>query len=193
MLNRSTMQHRDFHIENMQTRETEEEYIIEGYFSVFGALYTIWDNNQETIAKGAFSDCLNDDVRALWNHNVDIVLGRTTNLTLQLREDDKGLYGTIKINKKDSDAVNAYERVKRGDVNQCSFGFDIIDEETEIRDDNSILWTIKKVKLYEVSPCVFPAYEETTVSARKRDFSDIQKRQNEAWQSQMLKKLKGEN
>ena len=86
--------------------------------------------------------------------------------------------------------MDAYERVKRGDVDQCSFGFEIVGEEFE-KTDEQIHWTIKEVILYEVSPCVFPAYEETTVSARKSDFSDRQKRQTEYWQKTMQERLKG--
>ena len=85
-----------------------------------------------------------------------------------------------------------YERVKRGDVDQCSFGFDILDEETEFRENGEIHWTIKKVKLYEVSVCTFPAYTETSVSARKKDYDDIVKRKNDVWKKTMHTKLKGE-
>jgi HK97 family phage prohead protease len=87
--------------------------------------------------------------------------------------------------------MNLYERVKRGDVNQCSFGFEILDEEFEDR-GTEVHWTIKKVKLYEVSVVTFPAYDETEVSARKQDYRAIQKRKHEAWKDQALKKLKGE-
>lgn len=99
--------------------------------------------------------------------------------------------GKIRINPNDVDAMNLYERVKRGDVDQCSFGFAIVNEETECREDGSIHWTIKEVKLYEVSVVTFPAYEETSVSARKQQFEDIQKRENEKWQLDMKNRLKG--
>ena len=76
-------------------------------------------------------------------------------------------------------------------MNQCSFGFDILEEETEFRDDGSVHWTIKKVKLHEVSVCTFPAYAETSVEARREDIEQIVKRQNELWKKEMLEKLKG--
>lgn len=117
------------------------------------------------------------------------MLGRTTANTLELREDNHGLWGRIKINRDDSDAMNLYARVQRGDITQCSFGFSILDEETENREDGSVHWTIRKVKLYEVSVCTFPAYEDTGVVARKRDYEDIQKRKTEAWRSALLKRL----
>jgi HK97 family phage prohead protease len=180
------------------TREDGEALYIEGYFAVFNSTYEIWNDATESIAPGAFTETLKDaDVRALINHDTRLVLGRTKAETLELREDDHGLWGRVLINPNDQDAMNLYERVKRGDVDQCSFGFEIIREETEISDDGSIHWTIREVKLYEVSVCTFPAYEETEVSARQRDAEVIRKQRreqaNKAWKQATLKKLKGEN
>lgn len=174
------------------TREDGEELFIEGYFSVFNSDYEIWPGATESVAPGAFSNTLSDDVRALINHDTTLVLGRNKANTLELKEDTRGLWGKITINPNDSDAMNLYERVKRGDVDQCSFGFDIVKEDTEFREDGSIHWTIREVKLYEVSCCTFPAYEDTSILARERDFEEIKKRKNEAWKNQLLNKLKGE-
>lgn len=174
------------------TRESGEDLVIEGYFSVFNSNYELWPGATESIAEGAFDGTLSDDVRALINHDTTLVLGRTKSGTLELKVDSRGLWGSIKVNPKDNDAMNLYERVKRGDVDQCSFGFDILDEETEFREDGSIHWTIKSVKLYEVSCCTFPAYEDTSIAARQKQVEDIQKRKNEAWKTSMLNKLKGD-
>lgn len=179
-------------ISKFETRESEEGLYIEGYFSVFNSIYELWQGATESVAKGAFAETLDDDIRALIDHETRLVLGRNRAGTLELREDDKGLFGRIKVNPKDQDAMNLYERVKRGDVDQCSFGFDIISEDTDIREDGSVHWTITKVKLYEVSVVTFPAYEDTSVSARKRDFEEITKRANEQWRSQISKRLKGD-
>jgi len=175
-----------------ETREDGEKLSIEGYFAVFNSNYEIAPGMSESIAPGAFSKTLSGDIRALINHDTTFVLGRTKANTLQLREDTHGLWGHIDINPNDSDAMNLYERVKRGDVDQCSFGFDILSEETDFRDDGSVHWTIKEVELYEVSPCTFPAYEETNISARAKERDDLLKRRNEAWKEKVLKKLKGE-
>lgn len=175
-----------------ETREDGEKLSIEGYFAVFNSNYEIAPGMSESIASGAFSKTLSGDIRALINHDTTFVLGRTKANTLQLREDAHGLWGHIDINPNDSDAMNLYERVKRGDVDQCSFGFDILSEETDFRDDGSVHWTIKEVELYEVSPCTFPAYEETNISARAKERDDLLKRRNEAWKEKVLKKLKGE-
>lgn len=176
-----------------QTREDGEELFIEGYFAVFNSKYEIAPGLSESIAPGTFKNALSDDIRALINHDTTLVLGRNKAGTLELNEDARGLWGKIKVNPKDQDAMNLYERVKRGDVNQCSFGFDILEEETEFLDNGDIHWIIKAVKMYEVSVCTFPAYQETSVSARMAEGEQIKKRTNEAFKEKMLKKLKGEN
>lgn len=176
-----------------ETRESEEGFFIEGYFSVFNSTYELWPGATESVAPGAFANTLGGDIRALIDHETRLVLGRNKSGTLELREDSHGLWGRVKINPNDQDAVNLYERVKRGDVDQCSFGFDIVKEDTEVRDDGSVHWTIREVKLYEVSVVTFPAYTETSVSARKRDFEEIQKRETEKWRDDMKRRMKGEN
>lgn len=174
-----------------ETREADGEMYISGYFAVFNSEYEIWPGAVESVAETAFDGALSDDIRCLIDHETRLVLGRNKAGTLTLKTDARGLWGEVKINPNDQDAVNLYERVKRGDVDQCSFGFDILDEEFEDRGD-LVKWTIKKVKLYEVSVVTFPAYEETSVSARKRQLGEIKKRNTEAWKQRVLKKLKGE-
>ena len=164
---------------------------ISGYFSVFNSNYEIWPGATESVSPEAFDGALSDDIRCLIDHETRLVLGRNKAGTLDLKTDSRGLWGEVKVNQKDQDAMNLYERVKRGDVNQCSFGFENLDEEIEDR-GTEVHWTIKKVKLYEVSVVTFPAYDETEVSARKQDYKVIQKRKHEAWKDQALKKLKGE-
>lgn len=174
------------------TREADGNLYIEGYFAVYNSQYWLWDDAYETIDPGAFDLANDTDVRALTNHETTLVLGRTTAGTLTLSTDEKGLYGVITINQNDQDALNTYERVKRGDVSQCSFGFDILDQEVEVHEGMPTVWHIRKVKLYEVSVVTFPAYEETGVTARKAELAEINKRKAEAWRAEMLKKLKGE-
>jgi len=176
---------------DFKTREDGEELRIEGYFAVFNSNYQIWDDMSESVAPGAFADTLGDDIRALIDHETMYVLGRNQAGTLELREDSHGLWGSVLINPNDQDAMNLYARVQRGDVNQCSFGFDILDEETEFFEDGSVHWTIKKVKLYEVSVCTFPAYAETSVKARKEQLEELKKRKHEKWCAEMREKLKG--
>ena len=172
------------------TREDGEDLVIEGYFAVFNSIYQIAPGMSESIAPGAFANSITGDVRALINHDTTLVLGRTKAGTLSLEQDSYGLRGRIKVNPNDQDAMNLYERVKRGDVDQCSFGFNIRSEDTDIREDGSVHWTIKEVDpLYEVSCCTFPAYEETNIAARAAQRDDIQKRERQAWQEKMKERL----
>lgn len=178
-------------VSQFQTREEADELYISGYFSVFNSNYEIWEGATESIAPTAFDDALSDDIRCLINHESRLVLGRTKANTLTLKTDSRGLWGEVKVNRKDQDAMNLYERVKRGDVDQCSFGFEILEEEFS---DNgtSIHWTIKKVRLFEVSVVTFPAYQETSVTARKEQLENMRKREFGAWKEKMLRKVKGE-
>ena len=178
---------------NFKTREDGEEKRIEGYFAVFNSVYEITPDMTESVAEGAFSKTLDGDVRALIDHETMYVLGRNQAGTLELREDDKGLWGSILINPNDQDAMNLYSRVERGDVNQCSFGLEILSEETDFRDDGTVHFTITEVRLHEVSVCTFPAYAETSVQARKEDRAHEEERLNEIWRAEMRARLKGEN
>lgn len=172
------------------TREDGDTPHITGYFAVFNSNYEIAPGMSESIAPGAFSRTLSGDVRALVNHDTTLVLGRTRAHTLELKEDSHGLWGDIAVNPNDGDAMNLYERVKRGDVDQCSFGFEIVKEDTDVRDDGSIHWTIREVNLFEVSACTFPAYESTNISARERQRDDIVARGLAAWKEKAKERLK---
>lgn len=185
--------------QNRQTRSTQTEFhaaadgedkYIEGYFAVFDSNYDMWPGASESVSPTAFNGALSDDIRCLIDHETRLVLGRTKANTLELKADTRGLWGRVKINPLDQDAMNLYARVERGDVDQCSFGFDILDEETNVRDDSSVHWTIKSVKLYEVSVVTFPAYEDTAVAARKIDFEQMKKRDTEKWRAEKREVMK---
>lgn len=169
-MNRTEMQTRSYHTNFKATRAEGDNgsKVIEGYFAVFNKETELWPGAYEEIAPEAFNNTLGNDIRALINHDTTLVLGRNKAGTLELKVDSYGLWGRILINENDTDAVNLYERVKRGDVDQCSFGFNIVSEETEWRDDGTAKWTIKEIDLHEVSVCTFPAYEQTGVQARQK-------------------------
>lgn len=171
----------------------EDNPIIEGYFAVFDSNYEIFDDMSESVSPGAFKNSLkNNDIRALVNHDTTLVLGRTKANTLTLKEDEKGLWGRILINPNDRAAMDLYERVQRGDVDGCSFGFDPVTEESTTREDGGVHFTIKECDLGEVSCCTFPAYEETNIEARSKDRADMKRREMEAWKAERLARLKGE-
>ena len=172
------------------TREDGDKPHISGYFAVFNSIYEIAPGMTESIAPGAFSRTLpGGDIRALVNHDTTLVLGRTKAGTLELKEDARGLWGDVSINPNDVDAMNLYERVKRGDVDQCSFGFWIVSEETDFREDGSVHWNITDVDLFEVSACTFPAYEATNISAREAQRDAMEARRLDVWKNDMKARL----
>ena len=165
--------------------QTREEYsgdlILIGYFIKFDEETELWPGYCEVIKRAGVEKAITDaDIRALFNHDDSLVLGRTGNGTLTLGVDDVGLFGDIIINKDDPQAVGAYARVKRGDVIGCSFGFIPIKIETEEREDGSYLDTVLELEIFEVSPCTFPAYPQTEIAARQKDFESQSRANREA-------------
>lgn len=178
--NSNIEQTRTLTMDNIKTREEGSDFLISGYFAKYNKVTELFRDAYEEIAPGAFNSSLvSNDIRALIDHETRLVLGRTKADTLELKSDETGLYGTIRINENDSDAVNLYERVKRGDVDQCSFGFNIIKEGFAENDDGSVKWTLEEVDLHEVSVVTFPAYEDTGVQARKSQITNMVKRERE--------------
>lgn len=173
-----------------KTRGDNTERHIEGYFAVFDGTYDLWPGASESVDPHAFDGSMSGDIRALIDHEKRLVLGRTSAGTLTLRADEHGLWGSVLINNDDQDAMNLYARVQRGDVSQCSFGFDILEEETDYREDGSVHWTLKSVKLYEVSVCTFPAYRDTEVQARRQDYAALRKRETEAWKNNLMERVR---
>lgn len=197
------MQQRIIKMKNARIREEGGRRYLEGYFAVFGEQYRVWEGWTETIERGAFAEYLasGEDVKVLWNHDSNIVMGSTGNGTATLREDEIGLFGTVEINENDQEAVNAYARIARGDVNGCSFGFEI-DRQEEWWDEQGVYHTkiLRVDPLYEVSPCTFPAYKATSITARngeklnqaREDYEQAKNKKQERWRESMRKRLKGE-
>ena len=173
----------------LRTQGEGDDKRIEGYFAVFDGVYQLWPGATESVDPNAFDGALEDDVRCLIDHDSRLVLGRNKAGTLRMQVDDHGLWFSVDINQDDTDAMNLYARVQRGDVSGCSFGFDILDEETENRADGSVHWTIKRVKLYEGSICTFPAYQDTQAEARREDLKHIRRRQVEEWKNKMKERM----
>lgn len=160
------------------TREVEETntMLIEGYFVVFNQPYYIDDYCEEVIAPDAFNSADTSDVRALIDHIPAMVLGRSNDTvhTLTWSIDDTGLFASIEINPDDKDALSLRARVLRGDVDQASFGFDELEVTYTDLADGRVRRTINRIsKLWEISVCTFPAYEQTYVSARSRETAEL--------------------
>ena len=123
---------------------------------------------RERIRPGAFAESLaSDDIRALFNHDPNVILGRSRSGTLLLGEDDKGL--RIEIDPPDTQSSrDLMVSIGRGDVNQMSLGFVVKPEGQVWEKDNDgrVMRTLTSVRLFDISPVVFPAYPETAVAVR---------------------------
>lgn len=191
MEKRKNYQVRNFRSLDLNANDEAAEKIISGYFIVFNSETELYEGCFEEIAPESFDNVDLSDVRALIDHETSKVLGRTKSGTLTLSVDAKGVYGEIKVNDNDTEAMNLYSRVQRGDVDQCSFGFNILDEAMETRDDGSYKFTIKAIELFEVSVVTFPAYADTAVEARSKQIENMEKRELLAKKSKLEEKLNG--
>lgn len=190
MNNRKSLQARDIgQLDNNQ--EATDKKIISGYFIVFDTETELYPGVREEVSPDALVGVDLSDVKALIDHDTAKVLGRTKANTLSLSVDSKGLYGEIIVNESDQEAMNLYSRVQRGDVDQCSFGFEILNEEMIQNSDGTVKFIIKSINLYEVSVVTFPAYQETAVEARSKQIEDAQKRTLQARKDNLKEKLNG--
>ncbi len=145
----------------------DQKGFIEGYAAVFNQWSEILGMFKERIRAGAFKKTIKEaDIRALFNHNADFVLGRNKAGTLDLAEDSEGLH--FRVKPPDAHWANdLMESIKRGDIDQASFGFTAIQDEWDHKAEPMERELIE-VRLYDVSPVTFPAYPTTSVAARAR-------------------------
>lgn len=190
-MNRTNQLHkRDYKTNFTVTRqaETPDDLIIEGYFALYENETELFEGSYEIISRGAFDNTLNNDIRALWNHDSKYVLGRNKSGTLEVKADSKGLFGTIRLPNTQY-ARDIHELVQRGDVDQCSFGFNILGEEIEELASGGYRWRINEIDLHEISVVTFPAYENTSVSARSQQIKEIEFRKLEEKRTELLKRM----
>ena len=141
-----------------------------GHAAVFSHLSEDLGGFREIIQPGFFDNVLEDDVRGLWNHNSDLVLGRTRSGTLALRQDDEGL--AVEIDPPATTwARDAMVTMQRGDVDQMSFAFWVREggDRWEQRDDGTVVRTLLAggcERLFDVSPVTYPAYPQTNATVR---------------------------
>lgn len=158
--------------------ESGKPRLVRGYAAVFGkrSQNLGWGSYEvyEIIERGAFDDVLKDDVRALFNHDANLILARSKGGegTLKIGADDVGLWYEFEPDSEQSYAKNLVRALERKDVDQSSFAFTVTSdgqkwEETREGEKSVVLRTIKKVsRLYDVSPVTYPAYEDATVDMR---------------------------
>lgn len=188
------IERRAFAIDEMriETREDGAPRIL-GHAAIFNQLSEDLGGFREQIAAGAFAEAIQgDDIRALFNHNPDHVLGRNRAKTLALAEDARGL--AIEIIPPDTQlARDLMTSMKRGDINQMSFGFSVRPNGENWGKDDEGRWirTLTRVRLYDVSPVTYPAYTQTDVAVRSLDhWRQQQARQAEdgLWQVRLLRR-----
>lgn len=155
-------------------KRADEKLVIKGQAAVFNQETVISSWFREQIKPGAFQKVLanSPDTIACFNHDWDIVLGRTTANTLNLKETNEGLDYEIEINPNDPQALSVYAKVERGDVSQSSFAFQVGVEEWFYPPNDSKelpLRTITEVsELYDVCPATFGAYPQTSAAVRSK-------------------------
>ena len=164
-------------------RAENEDPKIEGYAAVFNKLSDNLGFFREKIKPGAFKTALKtSDVRALFNHDANIVLGRQSAGTLELKEDKKGLF--MSATPPDTQAArDLMVSIERGDITQQSFAFSVKEDSWKEGDSETgepEIRTIIEVKeIFDVSPVVYPAYPDTDVALRSKEHFDAANRAND--------------
>lgn len=159
---------RTFQFQMEQNDEEKREMV--GHAAVFGEATDIGGWFMEQVEPGAFRSTIrNDDVRALFNHDPNFVLGRNTSGTLKMSEDKNGL--KTRIFPPDTQVARDLQvSIDRGDISQMSFAFQVLEEEWIRGEKKDLdLRKIKKVRLFDVSPVTFPAYEGTDIALRSHE------------------------
>lgn len=152
---------------DLEVRFADEGRTVEGYAAVFGQP-TMIGSVEEIVHHGAFENRLMDDVVALFNHDMNMPLARSTEGqgTLEMKVDEHGLYYKFELGNQ-SYAKDLAESIKRGDVRGSSFGFVVREDDYEKKDDGTYRRNIRSIgRIVDVSPVVSPAYPQTSVKMR---------------------------
>lgn len=163
-------------IRPLEVRAAGAAKTVAGYAAIFNSETDIAGMFRERIAPGAFSDSLNDDVRALFDHDWGRVIGRTASNTLRLAQDEVGL--AVEIDLPDTaDGRDLAVLIERGDISGMSFGFEVTKQVWDETGDTP-LRTIEQVKLWEVSAVALPAYDDTSIAMRSLEAARKEVRQH---------------
>lgn len=142
---------------------------IEGYAANFNSISEDLGGFREVLMPGCFADALKtSDIRALYNHDPNYVLGRNMSGTLRLQEDERGLH--FEVDPPDTSyARDLQVSMSRGDISNCSFGFSVPEGGDAWRKEQDGTWlrsVLKVDRLYDVSPVTYPAYTSTSCAVR---------------------------
>lgn len=155
----------DAKTEKRAVEGSEDEYYITGYAAKFNS-ETDLGYLREVIMPGAFDNVLQDDVRALKNHDENMLLGRTYSKTAEIGVDGIGLWYRVRLDKRNTDHMNLYYSMERGDISESSFAFIIKEQSFEKGEgnQNNLRKIIKLERLFDVAPVTYPAYQNTSVN-----------------------------
>lgn len=181
-----------FHVEERAAGGNKTSVLV-GHAAVFNQLSEDLGGFREQVAPGAFAETIRvNDIRALFNHNPDYILGRNVSGTLRMEEDNTGL--RIEIDVPDTQiGRDLMISVNRGDVSQMSFGFSVLPDGSSWSEDQSgtTIRTLRSVRLFDVSPVVYPAYPQTDIAVRSLDDWRKQKAQpQETHQNDIARELR---
>ncbi len=173
----------------------ENAFAITGIAAAYNVKSSDLGGFREIIAPGAFTDSLRaDDQVCFFNHNPDQILGRKKSGTLTITDTDAGLSFRCMLDRSNPTHQSVYASIQRGDVEGCSFSFSILpdgDEWAEEQSSKTVVRTLRKVKLFELGPVVFPAYPQgTSVGARAEQRSNYVLGTDNAWRERAITALK---
>ena len=175
-INMKNKEIRTFNVQDLELRMDGENPVVVGYGAVFNSESNDLGGFREFIAPGAFEGRLEDDVRFLINHD-GLPLARTTNGTLRLSVDEKGLKYEAKLNPNVSTSRDLIELLKDGTINQSSFAFIVEDDSWEVKDGTNYRTINKVSRLYDVSSVTYPAYNEASSSVALRSMQEWQEKE----------------
>ena len=183
---------RTFDVQDLELRMDGDNPTVVGYGAVFNSESNDLGGFREFIAPGAFDGRLNDDVRFLVNHDANLILARTTNGTLRLSVDEKGLkYEADMPNT--STARDLIELLKNGTISQSSFAFVVEDDSWEVRDGINYRTINKVSQLYDVSSVTYPAYNSASSSVALRSMEEWKEKEEAKKAEQNLEGIKEED
>lgn len=161
----------EFRTFKTEVRAAADKSMISGTAAVYNVVTDLGGGYREKINPSAFTRALaeDQDVRCLFNHNADHVLGRKKTGTLRMVSDNTGLHYECDVNEADPQAMSTRAKILRGDVDQCSFAFICKSDRVTYNDDGTMDRELMDVDLMDVSPVTYPAYESTSCEARSVD------------------------
>jgi|DEB0MinimDraft_10_1074344.scaffolds.fasta_scaffold02006_4 hypothetical protein len=167
---------RTIDVQDLELRMDGDNPVVVGYGAVFNSMSNDLGGFREYIGSEAFEGRLEDDVRFLINHD-GMPLARTTNGTLRLSVDERGLKYEAKLNPNVSTSRDLMELLKDGTINQSSFAFIVEDDSWEMKDGMNVRTINKVSRLYDVSAVTYPAYNEASSSVALRSMEQWQEKE----------------